>query len=57
VTDTEHHRINSLAEQALSPGSNAGQDDQSGTKREEVTIKLVVPVAATGGCAASLTGE
>jgi hypothetical protein len=94
VTDTEHHRINSLAEKARSAMSNAEQDDhvkqaaivakdveanhsrqspgsdddrspcrsgssrqESGTKRGGVTIKFLIPVAATGGCASSCTGE
>ena len=40
MTDTEHHRINSLADKARSAMSNAGQDDH--VKQAAVVAKDVV---------------
>ena len=39
MTDTEHHRLNSLAEKARSAMSNAGQDDH--VKQAAVAAKDV----------------
>ena len=43
MTDTEHHRINSLAEKARSVMSNAGQDDhvkQSAVVAKDVAMRV-----------------
>jgi hypothetical protein len=55
--EANHSRQSPGSDDDRSPCRSGSSRQESGAKRRRVTIKLLIPVAATGGCASSCTGE